>query len=132
VNAENAVAAPDCCKIDREQEIICLWRKSTGAQLLRLTALFDWRMRFSENRCPLCANVALRVRRMRLYAADRLQPRPRMNFGLRQHGRLLPESLDQRAHEGADPRRGYQHRRLALARGALEGVAHAAHELRQL
>src|SRR5258706_3694993 len=67
-----------------------------------------------------------------LDAADRLQPRPRMDFRLRQHGGLLPEALDQRTHEGPDRRRGHQHRRLAIARGLFEAVAYHGHELGQL
>src|SRR3954465_12323713 len=67
-----------------------------------------------------------------LDAADRLQPRARMNFSLRQHGGLRAEALDQRADERADRGRGDQHRRLAFAGGLPEGVADRGHELRQL
>ena len=41
-------------------------------------------------------------RRICLDAADRLEPRPRVDFGLRQYRRLRPEALDKRADEGAD------------------------------
>ena len=37
-------------------------------------------------------------------AADRLQSRPRVNFGLRQHRRLRAEPFDDRAHKGTDAR----------------------------
>ena len=66
-----------------------------------------------------------------LHAADRLQPRPGVDLGLRHHRRLAPEALDDRAGEGADIGRRHQHRHLALARGVLEAVAHGGDELLQ-
>jgi hypothetical protein len=64
-------------------------------------------------------------------AADGLEPRPRVDFGLRQHRRLRPEAFDDAAHEWTDRGRGDQHRRLAVARGVLETVAHDGDELGQ-
>src|SRR5215470_16313621 len=58
-----------------------------------------------------------------------LEPGARMDFRLRQHGGLLAEALDDRAHERADARGGDQHGVLALAGGVLEAVAHQADEL---
>src|ERR1700716_2919548 len=66
-----------------------------------------------------------------LNAANRLQSRAWMDFGLRQNGGLLPEALHQRAHEGTDRSRRYQYRRFAFACGLFEAVAHDGHELRQ-
>jgi hypothetical protein len=55
-----------------------------------------------------------------LDVSDGLEPRPWMDFRLRQNGRSRPETFHQRTHERPDRRRGDQHRRLALARGLLE------------
>src|SRR6185436_13305927 len=44
-----------------------------------------------------------------LDAADRLQPRARMDFGLRQHRGLRTEALHQRAHERTHRCGGNQH-----------------------
>ena len=56
----------------------------------------------------------------RLDTADRLQPRPRVDFRLRQHAGLRAETLDDAAHERPDGGRRHQYRRLALARRLLE------------
>src|ERR1700682_5570096 len=66
-----------------------------------------------------------------LDASDRLQPRARIDFRLRQKGGLLPEALNQRTHELPYRRRGHQYRRLAFAGGLFKAVAHHGHELRQ-
>src|ERR1043166_5580772 len=62
-------------------------------------------------------------------AAHGLEPRPRVNLRLREHRRLRPEPLDNPAHERPDARRGHQHRRLALAAGMLEPLAHEGNKL---
>lgn len=51
--------------------------------------------------------------------AHRLQPRPRVDFRLRDHGRLRAETLDDAAHEGADAGRSDEHRRFAFARHSM-------------
>src|ERR1051326_1547179 len=65
-------------------------------------------------------------------AAHGLEPRARVNLRLREHRRLRAEPLDDPAHEWADARRGHQHRRLALAPGVLESLAHESNELGEL
>src|SRR5437879_3061730 len=70
-------------------------------------------------------------RRRASYGADRLQPRPRMDLRLRQHGRLRTEPLDDRADELPYAGRGDENRHFALARGLLETLAHQGDELGQ-
>ena len=57
-------------------------------------------------------------------SADSLQSGARMDFALRENRGLGAEALDDRAHERPDAGRSDQHRRLALARGLLEALAH--------
>src|ERR1700687_854667 len=71
------------------------------------------------------------IRTEALNASDCLQPGAGMDFRLRQDGGLRPEALDQRSHEGPDPRRGDENRRLAFASRLLEAVPHHRHELGQ-
>src|SRR3954469_4118215 len=78
----------------------CLWRKCFAAGTLIYP--LGWGTIFSENQSPLCANAALRIGDRALNATHRLQPRARMDFGLRQHRGLRAEALHQRADEGTD------------------------------
>src|SRR5216684_7895520 len=96
--------------------------------LTQLTAQNSARSVSTEKSFACGEKAARSAQRSELDASDRLQPRARMDFRLRQHGGLLPEALDQRTHEWPDRRRGYQYRRLAFAGGLFEAVAHHGHE----
>ena len=84
------------------------------------------------NHLPVAKKPSRRVLLIWLNASDRLQPRPWMDFRLRQNRRLRPETFHQRAHERPDRCRGHQNRRLALAGRLFEAVTHDGHEFGQL
>src|SRR5207248_2965132 len=62
---------------------------------------------------------------------DRLEPDPRMDLRLRQHGGLGTEALHDRADKRPHPRRSDEYRRLALTRCILEPLAHERNEFGQ-
>src|SRR5476651_1186568 len=64
-----------------------------------------------------------------LNASNGLQPRARVNFRLRQHAGLCPETFDNAAYECPDSRRCDQHWCFALACGFLEPIAYQGDEL---
>src|ERR687888_1733964 len=117
-----------------------------GAQTWRCFSAWPWVPAFAgtngrecitclAKQNQVCAFWQNETKRVRIRAASnrahRLEPRARVDLGLREHWRLRPEALDNAAYERPGAGRGDEHWRFAGAGGLLEAFAHQRNELGQ-